>query len=148
MLKAGSTLFTFPNHLARMKRWICWSVLLGGITLVLTGLNNDSVIPINKNLWSVSFIFATGDMAFLLLSFCYLLIDVFGWWNGAPFCYPEMNSILVYVGSEILGNYFPFSWTVSGHMQHADLLSMNLIGTTVWLITSYYLYCIKFFVKI
>ncbi|XP_068752602.1 heparan-alpha-glucosaminide N-acetyltransferase-like [Montipora capricornis] len=57
-----------------MKRWICWSVLLGGITLILTGLNNDSVIPINKNLWSVSFIFATGDMAFLLLSFCYLLI--------------------------------------------------------------------------
>lgn len=27
-------------------------------------------------------------MAFLLLSFCYLVIDVLGWWNGAPFCYP------------------------------------------------------------
>lgn len=59
-----------------------------------------------------------------------------------------MNSILVYVGSEILGNYFPFSWTVSGHMQHADLLAMNLVGTTVWLVISYYLYCFKFFVKI
>ena len=40
------------------------------------------------NCRSVSFIFATGGMAFLLLSFCYLVIDVFGWWNGAPFCYP------------------------------------------------------------
>lgn len=59
-----------------------------------------------------------------------------------------MNSILVYVGSEILGRYFPFSWTVSGHKQHADQLAMNILGTTVWLIIAYYLYCIKFFVKI
>ena len=59
-----------------------------------------------------------------------------------------MNSILVYVGSEILGKYFPFSWIVSGQEQHADKLAMNLVGTTVWLIISYYLYCIKFFVKI
>lgn len=27
-LQAGYTLFTFPNHLARMKRWVYWSVLL------------------------------------------------------------------------------------------------------------------------
>ncbi|XP_078348183.1 heparan-alpha-glucosaminide N-acetyltransferase-like isoform X1 [Oculina patagonica] len=147
-VQAGYTLFTFPNHIARMKRWIIWSLVLGGITIGLTGTNNEGVIPLNKNLWSVSFIFATGGMAFLLLSFCYMVIDVLGWWNGAPFCYPGMNSILVYVGSEILGNYFPFSWTVSGHMQHSDLLAMNLVGTTVWLIISYYLYCIKFFVKI
>ena len=59
-----------------------------------------------------------------------------------------MNSILVYVGSEILGRYFPFCWTVSGHVQHADLLAMNLVGTAVWLIISYYLYYIKFFFKI
>ena len=59
-----------------------------------------------------------------------------------------MNSILVYVGSEILGNYFPFSWQVRGNIQHAELLAMNLVGTTVWIIISFYLYYIKFFVKI
>lgn len=37
---------------------------------------------------SVSFIFVTGGMAFLLLTFCYVTIDVLRWWNGAPFCYP------------------------------------------------------------
>ena len=37
---------------------------------------------------SVSFIFATGGMAFLLLTFCYLVIDVLGWWTGAPFSFP------------------------------------------------------------
>jgi hypothetical protein len=39
---------------------------------------------------SVSFIFATGAMAFILLAMCYLLIDVYGIWNGAPFIYPGM----------------------------------------------------------
>ena len=36
----------------------------------------------------MSFIFATGGMAFLLLTFCYLTIDVLGWWSGTPFRYP------------------------------------------------------------
>lgn len=147
-VQAGYTLFTFPNHIARMKRWIIWSLLLGCATLALTGAKNEGVIPLNKNLWSVSFIFATGAMAFFLLSLCYLFIDVLGWWTGAPFIFPGMNSILVYVGSEILNNYFPFSWTVRGHVQHAELLAMNLVGTTAWIIISYYLHYIKFFVKI
>lgn len=147
-VQAGYTLHTFPYHISRTKRWIIWSLILGSITLALAGKNNDSFIPINKNLWSVSFIFVTGGMAFLLLTFCYVTVDVLRWWNGAPFCYPGMNSILVYVGSEILGRYFPFSWNVSGHVQHAELLAMNLVGTAVWLIISYYLYSIKFFVKI
>lgn len=148
-VQAGYTLFTFPNHIARTKRWIIWSLLLGCITLALTGTSNEGVIPLNKNLWSVSFIFATGGMAFVLLTFCYLLVDVLGWWSGAPFVFPGMNSIVVYVGSEILNKYFPFSWkVVDGHVQHGELLAMNLVGTTVWIIISYYFYHIQFFVKI
>ncbi|KAK2567038.1 Heparan-alpha-glucosaminide N-acetyltransferase [Acropora cervicornis] len=60
----------------------------GCITLALTGRDNEGAIPLNKNLWSVSFIFATGGMAFMLLTFCYLLVDVLGWWSGAPFVFP------------------------------------------------------------
>lgn len=147
-VQAGYTLFTFPNHISRMKRWVIWSLLLGCITLALTGRDNEGAIPLNKNLWSVSFIFATGGMAFMLLTFCYLLVDVLGWWSGAPFVFPGMNSIVVYVGSEILNKYFPFSWEVNGHVQHGERLAMNITGTTVWILISYYLYYIKFFVKI
>ncbi|XP_068726421.1 heparan-alpha-glucosaminide N-acetyltransferase-like isoform X2 [Montipora capricornis] len=148
-VQAGYTLFTFPNHIARTKRWIIWSLLLGCITLALTGTSNEGVIPLNKNLWSVSFIFATGGMAFVLLTLCYLLVDVLGWWSGAPFIFPGMNSIVVYVGSEILNNHFPFSWkVVKSQVQHGELLAMNLVGTTLWIIISYYLYHIQFFVKI
>ena len=34
---------------------------------------------------SLSFICATAAMAFLLLTFCYIAIDVKHWWDGAPF---------------------------------------------------------------
>ncbi len=37
-----------------------------------------------------------------MLALFYLVVDVFGWLSGAPFRYVGMNSIVVYVGSEIL----------------------------------------------
>jgi heparan-alpha-glucosaminide N-acetyltransferase len=33
-------------------------------------------------------VLATSCFAFYLLAACYLLIDVKGWWTGAPFFYP------------------------------------------------------------
>ncbi|KAJ7383508.1 hypothetical protein OS493_027674 [Desmophyllum pertusum] len=54
-----------PCHL---PSW-CSLEFSGCITIGLTGTDNDGIIPLNKNLWSVSFIFATGGMAFLLLAY-------------------------------------------------------------------------------
>ena len=58
-----------------------------------------------------------------------------------------MNSILVYVGSELLEHYFPFSWE-GRENSHLELLSSNLVGVSLWLLISYYWYWIGFFVKI
>lgn len=40
---------------------------------------------------SLSFISATGASSFLLFAVCYLLTDVLGWWNGAPFLHPGIT---------------------------------------------------------
>ena len=58
-----------------------------------------------------------------------------------------MNSIIVYVGSELLHNYFPFSWKEQSD-SHLNLLAANLVAVSIWLIISYYWYWIGFFVKI
>ena len=58
-----------------------------------------------------------------------------------------MNSIIVYVGSELLQNYFPFSWKEQND-SHLNLLAANLVAVSIWLIISYYWYWIGFFVKI
>jgi len=58
-----------------------------------------------------------------------------------------MNSIIVYVGSELLKGYFPFSWQ-GQYDSHLKLLVANIISVSIWLVISYYFYCIGFFVKI
>jgi heparan-alpha-glucosaminide N-acetyltransferase len=46
------------NPWGMVKRWVCWGVALCGIATALCGASkNDGVMPINKNLWSPSFIF-------------------------------------------------------------------------------------------
>ena len=54
---------------------------------------------------------------------------------------------MVYVGSELLQGYFPFSWSSQGD-SHAQFLSANLVGVACWLLIAYYWHWIGFFVKI
>ena len=56
-----------------------------------------------------------------------------------------MNSIFVYVGSEMVRG-FPFFW--DGPNTHIKLLSENLIAVSLWVAVSYYCYWIGFFVEI
>ena len=49
------------------------------------------VIPVNKNLWSTSFCFLNAGTGLVGLSFCYLLVDVWKLWSGAPFLQLGMN---------------------------------------------------------
>lgn len=45
------------------------------------------LIPVNKNLWSLSYVLTTACFAFLLLSFFYVVIDKWQWWSGNPLRY-------------------------------------------------------------
>ena len=40
----------------------------------------------------------------------YMLVDVLKVWSGYPYRAVGMNSILIYVVHEFLGDYIPFSW--------------------------------------
>ena len=75
---AGRVLLVYKDWRQRITRWLLWSLVTGLIAGGLSAFSqNTGVIPINKNLWSVSFVMATGSMAFLLLSGMYILIDVY-----------------------------------------------------------------------
>lgn len=146
-LQAGKILLTYKEWKPRIIRWMLWGILTGGIAAILCKCSqNDGWIPINKNLWSVSFIMVNASFSFILLSICYLVCDVLGWWSGAPFYYPGMNSILLYVGHELTSKMFPWAWEVDKiHWQH---LAINLWGTSLWVIISIWLYYKKFFLAI
>lgn len=58
-----------------------------------------------------------------------------------------MNSILIYCCHGILDGYFPFSFIIFDHT-HALHLGSNVMGVSMWILIAYYLYTIKFFVKV
>uniref|UniRef100_A0A1B6JM25 Heparan-alpha-glucosaminide N-acetyltransferase catalytic domain-containing protein n=2 Tax=Homalodisca liturata TaxID=320908 RepID=A0A1B6JM25_9HEMI len=144
-VQAGTTLLTYSGCKDRVARWIVWGIICGVLTLVLTFLVD---IPINKNLWTTSYVFATSSLAFFLFAACYLLVDHFVFWNGSPFIYPGMNSILVYVGHTVCYQMFPWHWRLQTMNTHLMLTVEAVWGTALWVIVSYWLYTKQCFISV
>ncbi|NXI35623.1 HGNAT acetyltransferase, partial [Galbula dea] len=149
-LQAGKILLCYKEqHNQIMSRFLIWSMGMGILSAILTKCSKEEgFIPINKNLWSISYVTTTSCFAFTLLLLMYFLVDVKRLWSGAPFFYPGMNSILVYIGHEVFGNYFPFKWKMQDSQSHTEHLVQNLTATTLWVIISYLLYRKRIFWKI
>ena len=81
---------------------VSWLFFIGAI-LILLGLVWDMVFPINKSLWTSSYVLYSAGIAMQFLAACYWLIDVQGikkW--STPFIYYGMNAIFVFVASGLL----------------------------------------------
>jgi predicted acyltransferase len=85
-----------------------------GMVLFSLGAIWNLVFPINKNLWTGSFVFWTGGLSFLLMALFYFLIDVLGWkkWTFF-FVVIGSNSILVYMTKGLISLYFMIDLTPS-----------------------------------
>lgn len=149
-LQAGKIILHYRDlHKSIMSRFLIWGLFLGVISAILTRCSKEQgFIPVNKNLWSLSYVTTLACFAFVLLVLIYYIVDVRKWWSGAPFCYTGMNSILVYVGHEVFENYFPFRWRMVNNQSHAEHLTQNLVATTFWVFISYVLYRKKIFWKV
>ncbi|XP_015686955.1 heparan-alpha-glucosaminide N-acetyltransferase [Protobothrops mucrosquamatus] len=149
-LQGGKILLFYKDqHKQIILRFCVWSIIMGVISMVLTKCSKEAgLIPVNKNLWSISYVTTLSSFAFTLLLLIYYLVDVKKVWSGAPFFYPGMNSILVYVGHEIFENYFPFKWKLHDTQSHSEHLTQDLIATSLWVIISYILYRKRIFWKI
>ncbi|KAM4809993.1 heparan-alpha-glucosaminide N-acetyltransferase [Rhinophrynus dorsalis] len=149
-LQAGKILVFYKNqHKQVMVRFFMWSVLMGAVSAILTKCStNEGFIPVNKNLWSISYVTTLSCFAFFLLMLIYFLVDVKKVWMGAPFYFPGMNSILVYVGHEVFKNYFPFKWKMNNPQSHGEQLTQNLVATSIWVLIAYILYRKRIFWKI
>ncbi|KRT86311.1 hypothetical protein AMK59_1496, partial [Oryctes borbonicus] len=65
-VQAGVILMTFKDHKGRMLRWLVWAIIFGIIGGGLCGFSKeDGVIPLNKHLWSLSFVLVTSCFAFI-----------------------------------------------------------------------------------
>ena len=86
-------------------------LLLGGLVLTALGVAwgelapASIVIPINKGLWTSSYVLLSGGLAAALLGLCYFVVDVGGLSRWAtPFVSYGRNAIAVYVASGLLAD--------------------------------------------
>lgn len=149
-LQAGKIILHYRDlHTSIMSRFLIWGLFLGVISAILTRCSKEQgFIPVNKNLWTLSYVTTLACFAFVLLVLIYYIVDVRRWWSGAPFYYAGMNSILVYVGHEVFEEYFPFRWQMVNSQSHTEHLIQNLVATSCWVFISYVLYKKKIFWKL
>lgn len=82
-------------YLTRLVAWGSAACLLGG---ALCGFSKEGGwLPINKNLWSPSFIAILSGLGFLWIALFWTVIDHARVWSGSPYTYVGMNSIAFYI---------------------------------------------------
>ena len=90
-------------------------LLVTGIGALVIAQVWNLVFPINKNLWSSSFVLHVGGWSLILLSFFYYIIDVRGYKRWAFFfSIIGMNSILIYMSGQFINWHYTnegiFKW--------------------------------------
>ncbi|HET6979399.1 MAG TPA: DUF5009 domain-containing protein [Pyrinomonadaceae bacterium] len=78
-------------------------MFVAGAACVAIGWAWNSFFPINKALWTSSYVMFTGGLALQFLSLCYWLIDIKGYRRWAkPFEVFGLNAIALYVVADVL----------------------------------------------
>ncbi|HVZ96055.1 MAG TPA: DUF5009 domain-containing protein [Chitinophagaceae bacterium] len=126
---------------------------LAGIILIGLALLWNPDFPINKNLWTSSFVLNVGGISLLLLSLFYYIIDVKGYKKWAfYFKVIGMNSILIYMSGQFISweyttNAF-FHWLgqLTGDPYNAVILAICYVMVK-WAFL-YFMYKKKIFLRV
>ncbi|GAB3961561.1 DUF5009 domain-containing protein [Spirosoma harenae] len=129
--------------------------LLGvGAGFVLLGWLWDFVFPINKNLWTSSFMLVTGGLSLMLLSVFYWIIDVKdikGW--TFFFTVIGMNSILIYLAGEFIDFGYAAKFFFGGLLKLSSSEAVLEVGMAIavlavkWVFL-YFMYKKKTFLRV
>lgn len=108
------------------------TLFVGGFLFTILGLILDPRIPINKNIWSSTFVLLTSGFAYIFIALLYFIIDlkknvtVF-----KPFIILGNSPIIIYVISELIRKTL---WIIPIKSQvHGVTMPMN-----VWLTTTFF----------
>jgi len=105
-----------------------WMSLMG-LMLVCLGYLWSFSLPINKSLWSSSYVLLTGGMALLVFAVLYFLIDIKHWigWSK-PFALFGRHAMLVYILHVI---FLKIQALVHVHNQAGTMVNLRLYLTEI-----------------
>tara|TARA_R110000765_G_scaffold36902_2_gene82076 strand:- start:53 stop:1141 length:1089 start_codon:yes stop_codon:yes gene_type:complete len=161
---ASALLGVFTGLILTSKQAKKATILMGlGGSLLIIGHIWDIVFPINKALWTSSFVLVTAGWANLILALIYYLTDVKKIEFGSVFRYAGANAIVIYflssfiskiMGQIKVGDTSLHGWLFQKVYVH-DFLALEtsslLYGLSVVLFYSfigYFLYQRKIFIKV
>lgn len=129
------------------------AMLLAGLLFLLLARRWNLDFPINKNLWSSSFVLYAGGFSLLLLAVFYYIIDVLGYKKWAFFFKMfGMNSILIYISGMFINwdyacNAF-FGWLLQLAKEPYTALVYAVCAVLVKFAFLYVLYRKKIFLRV
>ena len=126
---------------------------LAALGLLALGLVWSLVFPLNKMLWSSSFVLVVGSYSLAMMALFYFIIDVKGWQKWAfPLTVVGLNSITIYMLPRIISISGIVNFFLGGLMGYlpeawAKVVSQAGFLSVCWL-AMYFLYKKKVFLKI
>ena len=157
---ATALLGVITGQMLMRRDWNGWrktgTLVLGGLVCVALGwawdLESWFRFPINKNLWSSSFVLYCAGWSLLLLALFYLVIDVWKFrWGVTFFTVIGANSILIYMAPCFIDFKFTANSILAGWASLAPAYGPLILAVGVfvikWLLL-YLLYRKKIFVKV
>lgn len=129
-------------------------LLLGGAVLLLMGVVWNIFFPINKNIWSSSYVLVTAGVSALLLAIFYFIIDVLHLKKWCmSFVWMGSNAILIYMAAHGIVNFEATSQFLFGgffnllpEAWHSALLWTGV--AVLQFVLLYFLYRRKLFLKL
>lgn len=128
-------------------------MLLGAVALIAAGKLWGLAFPINKNLWSSSFVCYVGGLSLLLFSVFYLVIDIWNYRKWAFFFVViGMNPITIYLVQRIVNFRAAAKFFFGGFSSMVPEAWAPLVDATGYMAVSwiflYFLYRKKIFLRV
>ena len=96
--ESGSSLVTQHSSLRKVS-----GLFFAGTILLAVGWSWSLIFPLNKSLWTSSYVLYTSGLALLTLAVCYYAIDIKGYRRWAwPFVVFGVNALVLFVFSGIM----------------------------------------------
>jgi len=102
----GELMRRSPSAAARLRL-----LAAGGAIALTVGLAWSRVLPLNKHLWTGSFVLVTAGLAMIVFGLTYLVVDVRrlrSW--PQPFTWLGVNPLATYCCSELVGHLLDAAW--------------------------------------
>ncbi|KAG1705241.1 hypothetical protein DVH05_004173 [Phytophthora capsici] len=125
------------------------SIVCGGLWVFPSG----PWIPLNKNLWSFSYVLLSSGLAAWLLAFLMGIMNDAACvnWSGVPCISVGKNSIAIYVLHEVCQHIAPFAAKPvkpGEEVAQFELLLYNLVGVLTWVVVAQWMDLRKIFIKV